>query len=228
MEPHWSQKYELALRELLPLDFPRSVPVYVVSRWEIDGSYCLDGPPRIACTSPLMDVWLKQHLEAVGRWRGRGFASVFFEHQFRHLPHGYPIAWAYLDVLLHEAAHWFSKQIVPDAGLQSIAALLADPEQVGGGEAKSDYLAWHGAAFVRSALHILRRVRSRGYPTDAERLQVGGYGLAPIAEYEKALRGEPEAREGEPLEIVLAANPPGSFVSLAEADLESLRRNHDA
>lgn len=236
---HWSQLWEKSLRGLLPLDFPADVPIYICSRWELDSSVAVDIGEKAACTSHLLDLWLRDRLEAQGRWRGRGFACVIFEHCFAELDARRKTD-AMLAALLHEAAHWFDcprpeirdkpvsewSQTSPElADRQFVVSVQSEIEQEReqGKRPAVEPWACHDFGFIRAAWHLFFRACENGYEPNPRMMLIGGFGLNPPEQYLTELQGEPLRRINEPLRRVMADEPPLSFMRFALADLERAR-----
>lgn len=194
---------ETALRALLPVDFPPSVPVYPVSRWDAGPEFrflrrgC--GDDALAWTSPVLDIALQNHLESTGRWKGRGFAFIVQE---EFAPQGVDL----IHTALHESSHWLSYPIErtePQRSSESTNVEFDVPREMKRTQllnlidehAGKPWPPWvsHGADFFRAAWHVIVRARARGFSCDPETLCFG-YGLADPFAYLLALDGEPERR----------------------------------
>lgn len=224
---------ESALRTLLPVDFPPSVPIYVVSQWDAGGEFYVEPSPfeseYAAYTSLSLSAQLQEHLKASGRWDGDGFAIVVQEHAA-------PTGRELIEVALHESAHRFQRLAeqpvdestveVPPADVDRlrnrVSAAHIDVETV---LRQLDRFAplprWHnhGPDWIRAALHVSHRANAHGFATDPAAMGVDGYLLADPLAYSLALGDEPARRVKEPLCDVLTDPPPTAFVEFAARDL---------
>lgn len=231
-EPHWSDTLEHCLRELLPADFPASVPVYICSRWETDARF--DGANFFAYCGDVLDLKLRPLLARQGRWRGRGFGAVLFLHRFNHIDVGYRTL-ALLNAVLHEAAHFVSAppSIIRHkpleewpAQLRTLAADVSDPDSttaVFTSDKSAPPWADHEAGFIRAGLHVVHRCVTRGYKTSAEALSIAGehYGLSPAAAYRDALGDELQKCIDIPIRnVLLGLEPPEAFLDLFRRDTQ--------
>lgn len=220
------------LRALLPLDFPDSLPIYLVGRYEIPPHLARVGEMSscLACTSHVMDMQFRRELERNRRWRGRGFAVQICDIQLFYEPD------ELLRVLLHEAAHYFDcaqplllrpvEELPADLQyLDELPAVENEAEEQARLDAKiaADRLArpWrsHEWRFIRAAGHLAHRATLNGRPTSPDDLFFPQfYGLSPMRDQLAALGDEPERCAHLPLREVMATDSPPALIELFEAD----------
>lgn len=74
-EPHWGYQYEKHLRELLRIDFPELLPVYVISILAAGKKFWRDGTK--AYTGPFLDLYLREFWHHPAAGGGVGFVLWF-------------------------------------------------------------------------------------------------------------------------------------------------------
>jgi hypothetical protein len=248
MPTDWESALESRLRELLPLDLPAALPIYFVGRKELCARF--DSPACIAAayTKVYLDLELRPLLECMGRWKGRGFAAVFFEEHFQRLPASV-IQPALINVAIHESAHFFEDaesgwrkdpgEWPPEmqstfdelrfesAGNQGAAVIReADPLRA---QMPRPFL-HHEFAFIRSAIHATARAFIKGWGASGHLFPLGSsfggefYGLSDSGEYERALGDEISRMLEMPIIQILKTPAPARFMRLWKADLERLQK----
>ncbi len=249
----WQYEIEARLRELLPIDFPESLPIYLAGRRELSARFEHPDGACTAYTGLAVDLRLRPWLECLGLWKGRGFAAVFFETEFPPWAPSRSYLLRFLpNIALHEAAHYLEDARSPaasfDFGALSPAAqdsiqdwLLEDsaPIDKNGQHPSGDPLRatlprpfhWHESQFTRAAVHLVARTASGGFHTTGDSakfmsLRVAGerYGMSGFDAYREALGDEPQRLEEIPIREILATPAPAEFEGLWRADLRRLEK----
>lgn len=216
------------LRAVEPKTF--TAPVYICDGRDIpDGRFNAFLIENRAITGPMVDIDIKDHLEAIGQWLGRGFATVVFpenleSRSFRE---------EFLSVVLHESVHCLQamglsapKSPIPDidrAAMKAVRASLAGQRGVDDVQLPA-WCPWHGADFIRASLHMEYRASAAGFPVRLGVMGVAGetYGLDDVFRYSDVLRDELWERGHEPLLDVLNDEPPSEFIEFFGHDIRGV------
>lgn len=233
----WIANAEALIRAAFPQDF-ETRPIYIVPRQELD---CVDtagfdaSSECLGYTSTALDVRLQPHLEGLGRWQGRGFATVIYEglHRKPLMSLG-QIDFALQRTVLHELCHHFESPDHPARRQPANKLTKLRGRGPMAGWTQNDRLLMqyvdsfphllHSSRFVRAAIHVTHRLRAIGcelYPWDLV-LGSGRYDVGRGFAYSVALADEPARRQTESLFDVLADDPPAAFADCAEQDRQRM------
>lgn len=199
----------------------RGRPFYCVDANQCRDRLALD--PGTSLSSPLLDLNLRSHLEAAGRWQGRGTAILVDRSDA-----------LFFAIVLHELAHAVENlrtpgevvpllEVDPAATERVLAILAAEPISY---TERSDVPQWfkHGREFIRLCLHLHHRAELLGLRQNVGSLQVAGarYGLSHAIRYQRELCGEIADFDPErPLTELRGIEPPAGFVELFAQDTQT-------
>lgn len=198
-------------------------PLYLCSLAEVEDER-LRHEGFLARTGFNLDLQLRSHLEARGRWSGRGFASVF---RMDLIPNG----WRHLaGVALHEYAHFLDmlkdceilyKQRQPVRPMSDAEREWTDvynavfDHLVRSGKAEENVPSWHGHGvdFVRACCHLAYRANRQFASIAPEHLLF-------VRKYHGCIGSENIAIEccrdeldsSLPIVEILRSDPPGQLV----------------
>lgn len=203
--PHASLAVSI-LRSVAPLDFPKSMPIYLLPESAMEE--ILEPVIRhlpmttTAFTSPTLDQDLSGILSAAGCWQGSGVAvvyrdiflkSLYGKDERRHFREG-------LNTLLHEAAH----------NLDFRSFTVCDRTQYNL-RSQNEH---HTERWARAFLHLFHRI-PQAYSVSHD--EFGNYYNLPTAEASRcALAEELEHRKHDSILKILADDPPRQFRDLME------------
>jgi hypothetical protein len=211
-------------RKLVPTDLAQSA-CYIVPHtflgWPRSEQFWRQS---LAWTSAVLDLKLQDNLRAVGKWRGRGFATIVNDGLICSEPGFFAIA-------LHELCHWLTEpewQVVDTSRLsealpnleRAVLTMASRPFA----EDPTDEIGWlkfdwavHGSDFARACVHLLYRAGVHGVPINPVEMRFakrwGNCQYAP-ATYTAAIGTEPRDRQEEPLRDILRSPPPADWINL--------------
>jgi len=244
---------ESALRELLPLDLPETLPIYAIGRKDLCALFDYPGGAAMACTGNILDLRLRPILQAHGEWKGRGFAFIVYENRFdlfRSCSRVFKRE-VLLNVALHEAAHFitFNECRGPEADLDAwterdrdaahrLLATLFNGEATRRGEECDPLRATmprpfeqHDMRFIRASVHIIERATARGHAVDGStealfstRSAGPPFGTSDYHEYREAFADEPDRFKDVPIVEILKTPPPEAALKLWRADVCRLEK----
>lgn len=203
---------------------PEFANVNIVSTDDVPSvpSACLFGFAIKAGSSPFDDRQLVAlNLDAIedAAKPGRQAACVksVLIHELGHCATIPPVEWADAD-----------REFIGDAMPQLRARLLMRDSKIPEPPIDSPE-SYHGAAFLRSMLHLYGRAIQLGadVPTDLYGSAGNGW-LSPEADYMRTLQGEIIAMRGERFANILATPAPAAFDELWTADIDLYRANEQA
>ncbi|WP_437201986.1 hypothetical protein [Planctomicrobium sp. SH664] len=239
------------LRRVLPLDFPSTLPVYVVSDVDCRHRMGMTFQPGLwGWTGPDQDLGLKSLLQADGDWRGRGFGTVIVESAFLEYgsAHRY---YALLNLTFHEAGHFITYPAqrtethdLDPTETPSVIAAVENP-LISSLTAEQRAMIWsaveaaqraadpefsskqrgHGPTFLRVMAHVSHRMTAAGLPAMDSLLTRSSEPWTCFQTYWSALGDEPVRLVDLSIREILTLGPPTAFSELAAADEERLSRS---
>ena len=132
---------------------------------------------------------------------------------------------ALMATILHEATHFLTESNFIGEPFCTRPVFAQIDAQFSSPQLKSTGIPWggHGAVFIRTLLHLLRRAAAFGYRPKSEDWCIGGpqFGLSPRWTYAEALRDELKERCGGRLAGIIASRPPRDFIDLWRNDIKT-------